>query len=117
MVASGMSLVDACKKLGVPRTTVQSWCDDPRHDGSARWAMARDQFVDVHVQEMERIVDCVAEDPNAIAKARLQLDARKWVFARIMGKRFGDRVQNEVSGPGGGDVIVRVNTGVRRADD
>jgi transposase-like protein len=37
-------------------------------------------------------------DPGAAAYRKLRLDARKWNAARLKPKKFGDKIQQEVSG-------------------
>ena len=38
------------------------------------------------------ISDDVAEDAQAVAKARLRIDTRKWVCARMAPKKYSDRL-------------------------
>ena len=52
-------------------------------------------------EEVFEISDDVDAEPAAIAKARLRVDTRKWALARMDSKRYGDKVQTEVSGPDG----------------
>lgn len=48
----------------------------------------------------------VAFDSAAVARNRLRVDARKWLASRLAPKKYGDRVQNEHSGPDGGNIPV-----------
>lgn len=45
---------------------------------------------------------------------RLQIDTRKWVLARMLPKVYGDKLAHEVTGQGGGAVVVQVVTGIDR---
>lgn len=39
-----------------------------------------------------------------VQRSRLRVDARKWFASRLDPKRWGDKITNEHSGPGGGDI-------------
>jgi hypothetical protein len=45
---------------------------------------------------------------DMVERAKVQIDARKWVLARMNRKKYGDRVTNELVGEGGGAVIHKV---------
>jgi hypothetical protein len=40
----------------------------------------------------------------AVARARLRIDARKWLASKLAPKKYGDKLAAEVSGPDGGPV-------------
>jgi len=39
---------------------------------------------------------------DQVERTKLQIDTRKWLLAKLNPKKYGDRVQNEHSGPDGG---------------
>lgn len=43
---------------------------------------------------------------DTVERTRLQIDARKWYASKVAPKRWGDRVQTEISGPNGGPIEV-----------
>jgi hypothetical protein len=47
--------------------------------------------------------------PNGVAvqRSRLMVDTRKWLMSKLAAKKYGDKVQTEISGPEGGALIVR----------
>jgi transposase-like protein len=96
---SGMSFRQACAKNGVPRSTLAKWKDGDE-DLGAQYARARERLLAARLNEIEAIVD-EAED---IGRAKLQMDQRRWELTKLMPKRFGDKVRNEVSGPDGSPV-------------
>lgn len=51
----------------------------------------------------------VAFDPTAVARNRLRVDARKWVAAKLLPKKYGERSQMELSGANGGPLEVTVS--------
>jgi hypothetical protein len=64
--------------------------------------MAVDDWVD-QMREIARSVE--GSDSNAaVQAARLQIDTAKWVAAKLLPARFGDRIVTEVSGPSGKDL-------------
>lgn len=50
-----------------------------------------------------------------VQRSRLRVDARKWYAGKLAPKKYGDRVQAEVSGEGGGPI--EIITGIRRNGD
>jgi hypothetical protein len=47
----------------------------------------------------------VVFDSTAVARNRLRVDARKWVAAKLKPKKYGDKIQQELSGPDGKDLL------------
>lgn len=49
--------------------------------------------------------------PENIQRSKLRVDARKWYLSKIMPKKYGDKVQQELSSPDGGaptlNVVIR----------
>lgn len=39
-----------------------------------------------------------------IQRSRLRVDARKWTAAKLAPKKYGDKVQQEIGGPDGGEI-------------
>jgi hypothetical protein len=89
---------------GMPsRDTMRAWLRD-KPDFSVQYAQAKEAFAEREFEKLHAIADNVDESHEAIAKARLRIDTRKWTLARLAPKKYGDKVQQEVSGPGGGPV-------------
>jgi hypothetical protein len=44
--------------------------------------------------------------PNGVAvqRSRLMVDTRKWLMSKLAAKKYGDKVQTEISGPDGGAI-------------
>lgn len=53
-----------------------------------QYALAREEQADTYADEIVDIAD-KTDDP---AKARLQIDARKWVASKLKSKSYGDKV-------------------------
>ncbi|WP_422346940.1 terminase small subunit protein [Stenotrophomonas sp. DR009] len=54
----------------------------------------------------------VVFDSTAVARNRLRVDARKWVAAKLKPRKYGDKIQQELSGPNGGPVGMVVSVTV-----
>lgn len=54
----------------------------------------------------------VVFDATAVARNRLRIDARKWVASKLKPKKYGERIQQEHTGPDGGPVSMEVVTRV-----
>lgn len=39
-----------------------------------------------------------------IQRSRLRVDSRKWLLSKLIPKKYGDKVQQEISGPDGGPI-------------
>ncbi len=63
-------------------------------------------------EDVERV------DHDHIARSRLRVDARKWMASKLQPKKYGDKVQQELSGPDGGPIpIAKVERVIIRPDN
>ena len=108
LLASGESLNSICKKTGFPnRSTVYRWLRE--HDEFRNnYARASDDRAESIFEEILDIADGAEEETASIAKARLQIDARKWILSRMNPKKFSDKQSIEHTGPNGGDINVTI---------
>lgn len=60
-----------------------------------QYAHAREVQAELLAEDIINLSDAVIEDGAAVAKARLQVDARKWYASKLAPKRYGDRIQHE----------------------
>lgn len=110
-LADGKSLRTICKGDDMPSCgTVFRWLAE-RESFQEQYTRARETQADAIADEIIQIADD-ASDP---AKARVQIDARKWYAGKVKPKKYGDKVQNEHSGPDGGPIpIARVERVITR---
>jgi hypothetical protein len=81
--------------------TVLRWVGQ-HEDFREQYARAREIQAETMADEIIGIADDADIDAGAgVAKARLQVDARKWVASKLLPKKYGDKLQQEVSGPDG----------------
>jgi len=108
LLASGESLNSICKRKGFPsRNTVYRWFREYK-DFRDNYARATDDRAESIFEEMLEIADGAEAETASIAKARLQIDARKWILSRMNPKKFSDKQSIEHTGPNGGDINVTI---------
>lgn len=129
-IADGQSLRTICADEGMPdKATVMRWLEkedaQPFRD---QYARARDAQADHYAEEIIDIADEevtmvkrskhnggedddgleqeVVFDPTAVARNRLRVDARKWYASKLAPKKYGDKVQTELTGLDGGPIMI-----------
>ena len=101
-LASGEILRAICDDPDMPyRRTVRRWRDESP-EFAARYAHARAIGLDQIAEQTLEIADG-ATDAN-VQSARLRVDTRKWLVAKLAAKKYGERIAHEVEGSGGGPV-------------
>jgi len=108
-LAHGESLRAICKDADMPSTaSVMRWVAESA-ELREQYARARELQAEHYVGEILEIAD-TTDDPQ---KARLQVDARKWVASKLLPKVYGDKVSHEHGGPDGGAIPHNVNVNWR----
>jgi hypothetical protein len=94
LVECDSGLEGVCKAADMPHfVTVYRWLEQDE-DFRKAYVRARETLADVQAfRAVAAAVDC--EDA---AMARVQLDARKWLAAKLDSKRYGDKLQQEHTG-------------------
>lgn len=94
-ISNGRSLSSVCRDKDMPsRRTVYDWlADEDKKDFLHRYREADLQRADYHADELIEIADSVEADTAEVAKARLQIDTRKWQIARMNATKYGDKQQ------------------------
>lgn len=120
-LAEGESLRSVCRDEAMPaKATVLRWI--------ARNEQFRDQYVrakaegaEAIAEEMFDIADDASNDwmekldaegqgigwqlnGDHVRRSQLRIDTRKWYLSKIMPKKYGEKIQQEVSGPDGGAI-------------
>lgn len=86
-IANGESLRSICKDDYMPdASSVYRWLDG-YEDFREQYAHARAKQADTYADQIVTIAD-TADDAN---KARLKIDARKWVASKLLPKKYGER--------------------------
>ena len=120
-IASGESLSSICKEDKMPaKSTVIEWVLDDREGFAEQYATARRLQAELLADEIVDIADDSTNDymlrqsksgeehesvnPEAIGRARLRVDTRKWYLSKVLPKVYGDKITSELSGPDGGAI-------------
>jgi hypothetical protein len=101
-IAEGESLVNICRDPKFPSYTTVLKMLDQHDEFAGMYARARGEQAERFAMEIVEIADS-CDDP---AKARLQIDARKWMAGKMLPKRYGDKIDLEHSGEV--EVVVRI---------
>lgn len=108
-LANGTSLTKICSDEHIPcRSTVLAWQDE-RPDFHARCMRARvhqGQAVADEIGDIERML--LAGEITAEV-ARTLISSKQWRSSKLDPKGYGDRISQEVSGPGGEALTVQLN--------
>ena len=92
-IANGRSLRDVCNDNDMPhKSTISAWVKE-NSEFSAQYDRAKKDRAEFHFEEMFVIADTVPAEAAEVAKARLQIDTRKWALARMDKDRYGDKTQ------------------------
>ena len=111
-LAKGKSMLWSCKHVGVDPKTVYKWIrTDPVYATAYQNAKedAADQLADEIIELSDTALDLDENgkiDSGRVNQLRLQVDARKWVAAKLKPKRYGERLTTEHTGPGGQSIMV-----------
>lgn len=118
-LAKGRSLRSVCKADDMPcMSTVFNWLHS-FPEFLEQYTRAKEESADALVDEMLDIADDAANDwmevhdkdnpgyrlnGEAINRSRLRVDTRKWIAAKLKPKKYGERVQTELTGKDGGPI-------------
>lgn len=103
----GRSLRSICDDDDMPnRRTVIRWMEKDEAFAT-RCARAREMQAD-YMDDLilDTANSCTVEDAQA---ARVKISAYQWRASKLAPKRYGDKVQTEVSGPDGGPIPTQIN--------
>ena len=93
-LSEGESLRSICRDDGMPHVvTVLRWLGDDRYTAfRIQYEEARAAGIEHKADEILEIADAPVSsgDSAAVAKQRLQIDARKWVLSKLAPKKYGD---------------------------
>lgn len=86
-ISTGASLRYACESVGYKASTFLDWVAED-NDLAEQYARARALQAEHYADEIIRIADST-QDPQ---KARVQIDARKWIASKLLPKKYGEKV-------------------------
>lgn len=120
LLMQGISLRSICERDDMPRrASVMRWL--AKHDEfAARYAAAREVGMDMLADEILQIADTPRMGTKKVTKPdgieitegdmidhrKLQVDARKWYLSKLAPKKYGEKIQQEITGRDGGPVVI-----------
>lgn len=127
----GELLKSICRTKGLPsKATVLTWANDTSHPFSDRYARAREIGYAHLAEEILEISDnsegdfierpgkdgemTKVVDHEAIARARLRVNSRKWMLSKMLPRVYGDRLVTELTGKDGGPVEIQASSSAIR---
>lgn len=119
-IAEGESLRSICRADDMPdKSTVFRWL--AAHDAFRdHYVRARETQADAMVDEIIDIADDGhndwmkknfgedvrwVENGEALRRSQLRIDARKWLAVKMLPKKYGERLQTEVTGKDGAPLV------------
>ena len=100
-LVEGKSLNKVCKSNDMPGIrTVFTWLSDEKYiEFRHKYERACELRSELGADEIREIADGGAgfDDNTKIARDRLRIDARKWIAARLLPKKYGDRFQQDLT--------------------
>jgi hypothetical protein len=116
-IAEGFSVRQICALDELPAmSTVFKWLSQ-QPEFAEQYARAKEVLAETFADDIVTIADDSSDDvtgelnmPNGVAvqRAKLRIDARKWVISKLLPKKYGDKIQQEVSAPDGAPLGFRV---------
>ena len=129
-IADCVSLRTIAAMEGMPDVaTIMRWlADETKPEFRKQYARAREAQADKMAEDILAIADeectmvradkhgtkdddgagntAVVFDATAVARNKLRVDARRWLASKMAPKKYGDKVQAELTGAGGGAIQV-----------
>lgn len=97
-LAEGETLQSICRDAHIPSIgTVMHWVADDRGGFQAQYACAREAQAHVFAGEIVDLADAGEARMANVELLRVRIDARKWFASKVLPKRYGDRVQQDVT--------------------
>ena len=108
-IALGQSLVSICKRDHMPgMSTVFRWLSDDIDSFRERYTDAREAQAETMADELVDISDSEPDDTN-VNRHKLRIETRKWVAAKLLPKKYGERMTIE------GEIKISVSAALNQA--
>ena len=108
LIASGGLITEICEKEGFPSyKTFRKWRRE-HEDFSKHIARAKEDQADYYADRLMRLNNSMNADNWQFVNA--QIRNLQWLMGKLKVATYGDRVQNEHTGEGGGPIAFEVRT-------
>ena len=103
LICAGLSVKKACQQVGMSHVHFFRIINNDNELGN-QYARAMEMRADVLFDETIDIAD--NPDPDAdTQRDRLRVDARKWVTSKMLPKKYGDKITQELTGADGAKLM------------
>ena len=111
-IASGRAVHQFASREGFPsEQTIYRWNRDNK-EFSQKYARAREDQADLYAAQIVELADTCREGKKTretkdgtfveigdmVERSRLQIDARKWYASKLAPKKYGDKIEQNVTG-------------------
>lgn len=100
-VEAGLSLRATAEKHGISKALILKKARDVEFFRD-HYARAKEIQLDHMAEEIISIADSADKEDHQVA--RLRVDTRKWLLSKLVPKKYGDRVEQFISGPDGAPI-------------
>ena len=109
-IMDGRGLVSVCRDPDMPsKSTIYEWLADKEKKGFLdRYIKACKIRAEVIAENMIDKIESVELDKDAIAQARLELDAKKWFLAKLHPTKYGDKLADAEIDTNDGEITINV---------
>ena len=90
-IANGKSLINICGELNLSYSQVMVWLRK-YPDFTDKYARAREIQADWYADEIISVIDNAKSDRNEIERAKIKIDALKWIASKLKPKKYGDKI-------------------------
>ena len=105
---AGKSLAAICRDESIDKSSVYDELGR-NPEFTDLYMQARKVQADALFDEVLEIADECRAGADDVQKARLQIDARKWMCGKLAPKKYHDRAALELSGENGGAIVVKID--------
>lgn len=109
-IRCGCSLRRAAGKEGIPQPTVMNWArtneafsNQYARACEVRLSALEDKLLDL-MEDGHQVAGCGLIGGNLLNAVKLEVETIKWMLAKLMPKKYGDRKAVELTGANGGPV-------------
>ena len=119
LLAEGYTLRQIARELGLrSASTIVNWANEDT-TFRERYARAMELRCERMADEILEISDnasndwmeregLIVPDHENVQRSRLRVDSRKWLMSKMLPKKYGDKVTQEITGEDGGALISRI---------
>lgn len=97
LIEAGQSESAACREAGIARSTFRTTA--LRVGAGADYARALEGLALCQIEAIEQTIQDMREGTIDAQKAKVELDARRWLASRLLPSRFGDRLAVDSAPP------------------